>query len=120
MKALIVLCVTVCLIGCTTLHPVANVPGDLSQQFNDGGALHPGDRVVIRTVGGARHELRVMSVRDGVVYGEHDSVPFADIASIDRRETSAVKTAVLVGVILGVVGVIAAAANAGLHPRVGI
>jgi hypothetical protein len=57
--------------GCTTLHPIANVPSDLSQHFGDGGALRPGDRVIITTLAGARHELRVRSVHDGVIYGDH-------------------------------------------------
>jgi hypothetical protein len=104
--------------GCTTLHPIANVPSDLSHHFGDGGALHPGDRVIITTLAGARHNLRVQSVRDGVIYGDHDSVPFAEIVSIDRRDFSAAKTATLVVVILGVVGGIAAAASSARHPNV--
>ena len=121
MKTLVVLCLIVCVIsGCTTLHPIANVPSDLPQHFSDGGVLQPGDRVAITTVAGARRLLRVRSVRDGVIYGDHDSVPFSEIVSIDRRDFSATKTAVLVVVILGVVGAIAAAANSAGHPNTGL
>jgi hypothetical protein len=119
MKELTVLCLIVCMLGCTTLQPVANVPGDLSQHFSDDGVLKPGDRVVITTTSGAKHQFRVRSIRDGVIYGDHDSVPFSDIASIQRRETSATKTTVLVVAILAVVGVLAAGINAGSHPNVG-
>jgi hypothetical protein len=105
--------------GCTTLQPVANSPSDLSQHFSDGGVLHPGDRVVITTVAGATHRFRVSSVHDGVVYGEHDSVPFSEIASIQRRETSPTKTTILVVVILGLAGALAAAINSGNHPNTG-
>lgn len=108
------------LTGCTTLQPIANAPSDLSQHFNDGGVLQAGDRVVITTVTGAKHELRILSVRDGVIYGDHDSVPFSDIASIDRRVFSAAKTTALVVVIAGVVGAIAVGAHSASHPNSGL
>jgi hypothetical protein len=121
MKAFTVLCLIVCMVGgCTTLQPVANAPSDLSQHFDDGGVLKPGDRVLITTTSGAKHRFRVSSVHDGVIYGEHDSVPFSDIASVQRRETSAPKTAILVAVILGVVGVLAAGIHAASHPNINL
>jgi hypothetical protein len=120
MRAFTVLCLIVCMVGgCTTLQPVANVPGDLSQHFGDGGVLKPGDRVVITTTSGAKHQFRVSSVRDGMIYGDHDSVSFSEIASVQRRETSTAKTTILVVVILGVVGGLAAAINSGNHPNTG-
>jgi hypothetical protein len=121
MKSLTVLCLIVCMVsGCTTLHPIANAPSDLSQHFGDGGVLQPGDRVVITTVAGAKHHLRVSSVRDGVIYGDHDSVPFSEIASIDRRDFSATKTTILVVVIAGLVGAIAAGISSAGHPNTGL
>jgi hypothetical protein len=121
MKTFVVICLVVCMVtGCTTLQPVANVPGDLSQHFNDGGVLKPGDRVVIVTLRGAKHAFRISSVHDGVIYGEHDSVPFSEIASVEKRETSSPKTTLLVVVILALVGFIAAGINAGEHPNTGI
>jgi hypothetical protein len=120
MKPFMAWCLIVCKIGgCTTLHPIANAPSDLSQHFNDGGVLQPGDRVIIITVNGVQHHLRVSSVHDGVIYGDHDSVPFSEIASVYRRDFSATKTTILVVVILGVAGAIAAAVNKGEHPNVG-
>jgi hypothetical protein len=59
-------------------------------------------------------------VHDAVIYGDHDSVPFSEITSVQRRESSAPKTAILVVVILGVVGVLAALINAASHPSVGL
>ena len=121
MKSFVVLCLIACMVGgCTTLHPIVNAPSDLSQHFSDGGVLQPGDRVIITTVAGARRHLRIRSVHDGVIFGDHDSVPFSEIASIDRRDFSATKTTILVVVILGVVGAIAAAANSAEHPHVGL
>jgi hypothetical protein len=121
MKPFVVLCLIVCMVaGCTTLQPVANSPSDLSQHFSDGGVLQPGDRVVITTVAGATHRFRVRSVHDGVIYGDHDSVPFSEIASVQRRETSAPKMAILVVVILGLVAALAAAINSGEHPNAGL
>lgn len=120
MRALTVLCLIVCMLGgCTTLRPVANVPSDLSQHFGDGGVLKPGDRVLITTTSGAKHQFRVSSVHDGVIYGDHDSVPFSEIASVQRRELSESKTSFLVLLILAVVGGLAAAINSGLHPHTG-
>ena len=121
MKSLTVLCLIVCMVsGCTTLHPIANAPSDLSQHFGDGGVLQPGDRVVITTVAGAKHHLRVRSVRDGVIYGDHDSVPFSEIASVDRRDFSATKTTILALVIAGLVGAIAAGISSAGHPNTGL
>ncbi len=118
MKAFTMSCLIVCMVGgCTTLQPVANAPSDLSQHFNDGGVLKPGDRVVVTTTSGAKHQFRVSGVHDGAVYGDHDAIPFSEIASIERRETSAPKTTLLVVVILGVVGALAAAINSGEHPN---
>lgn len=121
MKALTVLYLVLCMIGgCTTLQPVANTPSDLSQHFGDGGVLKPGDRVIITTISGAKHQFRVSSVHDGVIYGDHDSVPFSEIASVQRREISASKTTLLAVLILAVVGGLAAAIDSGLHPHTGI
>ena len=75
--------------------------------------------MIITTLAGAKHELRISSVHDGVIYGDHDSVPFSEIASIDRRDFSATKTTILVVAIAGVVGVIAAGVHSGMHPNVG-
>jgi hypothetical protein len=119
MKTFTVLCLIVCMTGgCTTLHPIANVPNDLYQHFSDGGVLQPGDRVVITTTTGTTHRFRVRSVHDGVIYGDHESVPFSEIASVQRREVSATKTTFLVVVIVGVVAAIAAAINSAGHPNV--
>jgi len=121
MKTFTVLCLIISMIGgCTTLQPVANVPSDLSQHFSDGGVLKPGDRVVITTTSGAKHQFRVSSVHDGTIYGDHDSVPLNEIASIKRRESSAAKTTILVVVILGVVGAIAAGISSAEHPHTGL
>jgi hypothetical protein len=119
MKAFLVFCLTVCMIGCTTLRPVANVPGDLSQHFNDGGVLKPGDRVDITTTAGAKRHFRVSSVHDGVVYGDHDSVPFSEIASVERRESSPGKTSILVIVAVALAVVIASGLHEAEHPNVG-
>lgn len=121
MKAFLVFGLIVCLVGgCTTLQPVANAPNELSQHFNDGGVLKTGDRLVITTTSGAKHRFRVSSIHDGVIYGDHDSVQFSEIASVQRRETSAPKTTILVAAILGVVGVLAAGIHAASHPNVSL
>lgn len=112
MKQLMLLILTVCLVAaCTTLHPIVGSPAELSQQIADGGVLHPGDRVVITTVQGIKHKFVMRSVHDGAIYGDHDSVPLNEIATLQRREFSTGKTVVLVVVVLGIVGGIVAAAS---------
>jgi hypothetical protein len=87
---------------------------------NHPGVLKPGDRVVITTTSGAKHRFRVSSVHDNAIYGEHDSVPFSEITSVQRRDFSATKTSILVVVILGVAGAIAAGLSSASHPNVGL
>ena len=52
--------------------------------------------MVIGTVDGAKHKFVVQSVHDGAIYGAHDSVAFNDIAYIQRRDFSILKTTLLV------------------------
>jgi hypothetical protein len=119
MRAFTVLCLIVCMIGgCTTLRPIVNAPSDLSQHFNDGGVLKAGDRVVVTTTSGVKRQFRVSSVHDGAIYGDHEPIPFGEIASIQRRETSATKTTLLVVGILAVVGIVAAGISSASHPNV--
>jgi hypothetical protein len=121
MKPFTALCLIVCLIGgCTTLQPVANVPSDLAQHFSDGGVLKAGDRVVITTTTGVIHRFTIRSVRDGTIYGDHDSVPFGEISSVQRREFNGAKTTILVVGILGVVAAFAAAVSSSEHPSTGL
>jgi hypothetical protein len=121
MKTFTLLCLILCMTGgCTTLHPIANAPSDLSEHFGDGGVLQPGDRVIITTVAGGKRQLRISSVRDGVIYGDRDSVPFSEISSIDRRDFSATKTTILVLVTAGLIGAIAAGISSAGHPNTGL
>jgi hypothetical protein len=109
MKTLIVCGLVICLLsaGCTTLRPITNEPSDLPHQIVDTGAVRPGDRVVIGSVDGVKHQFVVQSVHDGAIYGAQDSVAFSDIAFIKLRKFSVAKTTLLV-----VFGVLAVAAIA--------
>jgi hypothetical protein len=121
MKIITTLCVAIyVLTGCTTLQPVPSVPNDLSGHFNDGGVLKPGDHIIITTVTGATHALRVTSVHDGVIVGDHESIPFSEVASIVRKDPSPTKTTILVTSIAAVVAFLAIAAHAAAHPNAGI
>jgi hypothetical protein len=76
--------------------------------------------VIITTTAGSKHQFRVSSVRDGVIYGDHDSVPFSETSVVQRRELSSTKTTVLVVVIAGVVAAIASGIHSAEHPNVGL
>jgi len=83
--------------------------------------IHAGDTVKIVTKDGRDLEFKVVSVTSEGVIGENQQViPFSDVAKLEKREVSAIKTAGLIvlglvamlGIILGVA--ISEGAGAGL------
>ncbi len=102
---------TVALMGCTTLEPVAGGSTELRQRIAAGELLRAGDRVVIRTHDGRKHRFAVTAVGDGNIQGKYEAVPIDEVASVQIREFSARKTTGLViGIVL--VGAVAGAAVA--------
>jgi len=104
--------------GCTTLKPVAGTPEDLRQRINAGEVL-PGDSVSIVTTDRAKHRFEVTGVAGGIVEGRAESVPVAQIVSLEKREVSTRKTLGLVPLTLLILGLGALAAVAHSGPGLG-
>lgn len=99
----VVLATCVAVSGCTSMRPVAS--GQAS--------LHSGDVIQIQTTSGSKIDLQVTAVDQAGVFGTTPDnaqlhVPLAEVLRIERKEFDGVKTA---GLVLVIVGVLAAAVN---------
>ncbi len=118
LRALVVWVTLSLLAACTTLRPVSAGPPDLQRGPAASRPLEAGDRVVVFTRDGRRHEFDVTSVSTELVAGGRESIPTDQIVSIQRRESSAAKTLVLVGTTIIGVTILAVALAAASHPDV--
>ena len=83
--------------GCTSLRPVEAPPAELQRLIREEALIKPGDRVRLVTADGAVHELRVKQIdldRDTVT-GKNETVPLADIITVQTRKIAVGKTAAL-------------------------
>lgn len=110
----IVLVMCVLLSSCTS-YKVVQIPDNIESE------IHEGDTVKIVTKDGRDLEFKVVSVTSEGVIGENQQViRFSDVAKLEKREVSAIKTAGLIvlglaalfGIILGIA--ISDGAGAGL------
>jgi hypothetical protein len=98
----IALLAAICLltVACTTMRPVLESRDEFAEQIRTGALLKPGDRIRIVTDGGTQQELRVAEIRaDGTIVGNRSAVRVDEIASLEKRERSWVKTGVLLGLV---------------------
>ena len=86
-------------VACTTLHPVLESRDEFVEQIRTGALLKPGDRIRVITDGGTQQQLRVSEIRDGTIVGKGSEVRIDEIASLEKRERSWVKTGVLLGLV---------------------
>jgi hypothetical protein len=103
-RALVALVALLAMVGCTTVQPLAVNPSGLSQ------SLQRGDQVDIVTANGQEMRITIDSVDANGLQGSGQRVSFSDIRSINRRQISVGRTALIV---LGVLAVGAAAAGGG-------
>lgn len=97
--------------GCTSLQPIAGTPPELQQRIAVRALLEPGDRVLIVTTDGTKHEFTVTAAGPNGIEGKNESVAVDQIASVQKRRFSVART-VWLGVAVGVVvvwGIVAAA-----------
>jgi len=83
--------------GCTTLKPVELSPDQLQDRLPAGEIIQVGDSVVLTTADGNQHKFKVTSITNNYVAGKNVEVSIADIVAVGKRETSTVKTLLLVG-----------------------
>ena len=87
-------------VACTTMRPVPGSRDEFVEQIRMGTLLKPGDRVRVVMDGGRLQELRVSEIRtDGTIVGKGNEVRVDEIASLEKRERSWVKTGVLLGLL---------------------
>src|ERR1035438_5394075 len=103
MKRFTVFAAIIGLAGCTTLQPIEGTANELQGRISSGGLLEVGDRVSIVTRDDQTHAFRIRAISDGVIQGKSDSVPVAQVVTLQKREFSRAKTCLLVaGIVLGV------------------
>jgi hypothetical protein len=100
MKCISVWMLVICLVGCTTLRPVAGNSADLQQRIASGELLKRGDHVIVVKADGSTHEFKVASVNAITIDGDQESIPIDQVASIQKRELNVGKTVLLVGLAL--------------------
>ena len=85
--------------ACTTLQPTEASPEELQRLILSEGLLEPGQRVRLVTADETVHQFRIdeISCERGVVIGNDETVPIAEIVAVDTREASVGRTALLAG-----------------------
>jgi len=87
-------------VACTTMRPVLEPRDEFVEQIRTGTLLKPGDRIRVVTDAGTQQKLRVSEIRaDGTIAGNRSEVRVDEIASLEKREKSWVKTGVLIGLV---------------------
>jgi hypothetical protein len=106
MKITLIAAIFLLAVACTTMRPVLESRDAFAEQIRTGALLEPGDRIRVVTDGGTEQELRVSEIRaDGTIVGKTGEVRIDEIASLEKRERSWVKTGVLFGLLgLGLFG----------------
>jgi hypothetical protein len=96
----------IAMISCTTMEPLPSDKGHLQRD------LHSGDTVEVNKVDGRRLHFDVERVDKDGLYGPGITVPFNEIRSINREETSWWRTGLIaLGAVAG--GVLIAMASSG-------
>jgi preprotein translocase subunit YajC len=89
------------LLGCTTTTRTTNSDANSTQSILKN--IDPGDRVIIETLQGKKHELVVQSISVQSIHGNQIEIPIEEIKSIEKEKASIGKTLTLIEVGLYVV-----------------
>ena len=97
--------------GCTSLQ---SVPVKRAAQGIERPDVKVGEKVVVTTNDGKKHEFKVTAVENDALAGANERVAYTDIAAIDAQRGSAGgnRTALIVGIAVAV-GLLAAAGGGG-------
>ncbi len=100
MKNIVAIVVVSLTFGCTTLRPVAGPPEQIQEQIRAGHLVAQGDRVRVTARDGTTQSFRVTEVgSDGRLIGKDQQVPIGDIVALQKRQTSWIKTGLLIGLL---------------------
>lgn len=105
---LMVLCAG--LVGCTTVRPVALHQAEASSAFGRKDDLKPGDQITVQTSKGERLSMKVTALDaasiEGKVEGRSENLRLqnADLAEVQREESSPLKTTGLVTAVAYLLG----------------
>ena len=115
-RLVVALCATA-LVACTSLHTVLDVSAPHPSPDTPSSPLAAGDVMTVSTAAGSRSRIQVSAVTSNFIEGTQlDSgqvqhIDFAEIAKLERREFSGLKTVLLVVAICAVLYAIAVAAG---------
>jgi hypothetical protein len=95
--AIVSLWVAVIAAGCTSLHPTEAPSTEVQRLIREEQLIVPHDRVRLVTTDGVAHEFRVARVdlAHDVVTGRRETVPIADIVTVQTRKIAVGKTTAL-------------------------
>jgi hypothetical protein len=105
MKTLAIIDLLLINTACTSLRPVAFPEQPARESPAYGTGLQIGQRVVIVTNDGKRHDMRITQLTDREIVGRKSTILLADVASVHERRSSPVRTTLLVlgGIVAAVV-----------------
>jgi hypothetical protein len=89
------------LIGCTSLQTIEAPPDKLHEQIRHENLVKVGDKVRIITEDQKEHQFVVTAIDDDEIRGEDVTIPIDRVVTVETREFSAGKTALLAGGITG-------------------
>ena len=106
-RVIVLVCASSFLVtSCTSLHRVS-VPG--SETSSSVPSVQVGDSVVVKTKAGEEKKFKVTAIEPDALVGKGVRVAYADMASLNVRESSKGKTTTLVAlVVLGVYMIVGA------------
>ena len=106
----VVLLVATIVAGYTSLKPIELSQDQLHMEIRNNHVVEVGENIKAVTVDGKRHEFKVVEVTATSLVGETESIEIDDIVALETRQFSGGKTALLVGGMYAVYGLLAAVA----------
>jgi len=102
MKKIILGMLIACLLfsaGCTSFRPTSSDPALVRRAISTQSLLHAGDRVRITRTDASVVEFRITTIdlEEGLIIGPNEVVRIDEIAGLETREISWLKTGLLIG-----------------------
>ncbi len=78
--------------ACTTMRSIEPTPMEVSRNFEKG------DVIKVYTTDGTAITFEVVDITEDAIVGSRETIPFKEIAKIEKKKVSATKTAAVGGV----------------------